>query len=576
MREFDRRTLLRYSGMAAASLMLRGEGFGLGQDASVTATTNAGRVRGWVENGIPVFRGIPYGEDTKKTRFKAPLPVTAWSGVKECVEWSTRAPQMVGERTTAAGETVRTGFHLPPDKGEQSEDCLHVNVWTPGLRDGKKRPVLFYIHGGAYNNGTVNCDLYDGNRLCHRGDVVVVTVNHRLNAFGYMYLGELGGKEYADSGNAGMLDIILALKWVQENIAEFGGDASRVLIFGQSGGGAKCATLMAMPSAKGLFHRVLTMSGQQVTAKPTVIATEVAKDVLDRLGVKYGGLDALKALPMELKALPMEKIQEAARVSTAWLPVIDGGVLPRDPFDPGAPEISAGVPMILANTHDETVTSAAGKTGGLTWEQAPEALKASVGQYLGAYSPEQILRRYREIYPDRDAAHVVVAAAVAFRAWPGQVIEADRRAADAKSQAHTWVYRMDWKVPFAGGGGQNWALHTIDLPFVFDNVALAPGMCGASAEEQAAAQPLATRMSEMLIAFARTGNPNCKEVPHWPSYDLKERNTMIFDSKTSDSKTGDSKTGDTGTGDAGTRVEKDPRGAERVFAAGAHYRQPGT
>jgi para-nitrobenzyl esterase len=554
MREFDRRTLLRCSGMAAASLMLlRGERFAYGEDAPV-ATTAAGKVSGRVENGINVFRGIPYGEDTKKTRFKAPMVVGAWTGVKECVEWSTRAPQLVGERVgrgaVASGEPVRTGFHLPPDIGEQSEDCLHVNVWTPGLRDGKKRPVLFYIHGGAYNNGTVNCDLYDGNRLCHRGDVVVVTVNHRLNAFGYMYLGELGGSEYADSGNAGMLDIILALKWVQNNIAEFGGDASRVLIFGQSGGGAKCATLMAMPGAKGLFHRVLTMSGQQVTAKPTVIANEVTKDVLDRLGVKYDGLDALKALPME-------KIQEAARVSSAWLPVRDGGALPRDPFDPDAPGISAGVPMILANTHDETVTSAAGRTGELTWEQAPEALKTSVGQYLGAYSPEEIIRRYREIYPERDAAHVVVAAAVAFRAWPGQVIEADRRAADARSQAHTWVYRIDWKVPFAG----HWALHTIDLPFVFDNVALAPGMCGASAEEQAGAQPLATRMSEMLIAFARTGDPNCKAVPRWPSYGLKDRDTMIFDS---------------GTGDTETRVEKDPRGEERVFAAGAHYRQPGT
>ncbi len=552
MREFDRRTMLRYSGMAAASAMLRGERFAFGEDSPV-ATTAAGKVSGRVENGIHVFRGIPYGEDTQKTRFKAPLPVAAWSGVKECVEWSTRAPQLTGERAArsaaATPEPVRAGFHLPPDIGEQSEDCLHLNVWTPGLRDGKKRPVLFYIHGGAYNNGTVNCDLYDGNRLCHRGDVVVVTVNHRLNAFGYMYLGGLGGKEYADSGNAGMLDIILALKWVQQNIAEFGGDASRVLIFGQSGGGAKCATLMAMPAAKGLFHRVVTMSGQQVTAKPTVIANEVTKDVLDKLGVKYDQLDALKKLPME-------KIQEAARVSSAWLPVMDGGVLPRDPFDPDAPGISTGVPMILANTHDETVTAAAGRTGGMTWEQAPEALKTNVGQYLGSYTPEEIIRRYREIYPDRDPAHVVVAAAVAFRAWPGQLIEADRRAADAKSQAHTWVYRIDWKVPFAGGGGQNWALHTIDLPFVFDNVALAPGMCGASAEEQAAAQPLATKMSEMLIAFAKTGDPNCEAIPHWPSYDLRERNTMIFDNQ--------------------SRVEKDPRGAERVFAAGAHYRQPGT
>ena len=548
MREFDRRTVLQYSGIAAASMMLRGERFAFGAEAPV-ATTATGKVSGRMENGISVFRGIPYGEDTKKTRFKAPLPVAAWSGVKQCVEWSTRAPQLTGERVgrgaVATGEPARTGFHLPPDKGEQSEDCLHVNVWTPGLRDGKKRAVLFYIHGGAYNNGTVNCDLYDGNRLCHRGDVVVVTVNHRLNAFGYMSLGDLGGKEYADSGNAGMLDIILALKWVQQNIAEFGGDASRVLIFGQSGGGAKCATLMAMPAAKGLFHRVLAMSGQQVTAKPIVIANEVTKDVLDKLGVKYDQLDALRTLPME-------EIQEAARVSSAWLPVRDGGALPRDPFDPDAPGISVGVPMILANTHDETVTSAAGRTGALTWEQAPEALKNSVGQYLGSYTPEQIIRRYREIYPERDAAHVVVAAAVAFRAWPGQVIEADRRAADQQSQTHTWVYRIDWKTPFPG----NWALHTIDLPFVFDNVALAPGMCGASAEEQAAAQPLATRMSEMLIAFAKTGDPNCNAIPHWPSYGLKDRDTMIFDNK--------------------TRTEKDPRGPERVFAAGAHYRQPGT
>jgi para-nitrobenzyl esterase len=215
--------MLRYSGIAAASMMLRGGRFAFGQDAPM-ATTTAGKVSGRVENGINVFRGIPYGEDTQKTRFKAPLPVASWSGVKACVEWSTRAPQLTGERTGRGlgteGEQVRVGFHLPPDKGEQSEDCLHVNVWTPGLRDDKKRPVLFYIHGGAYNNGTVNCDLYDGNRLCHRGDVVVVTVNHRLNAFGYMYLAELGGKEYADSGNAGMLDIILALKWVQQNIAE--------------------------------------------------------------------------------------------------------------------------------------------------------------------------------------------------------------------------------------------------------------------------------------------------------------------------------------------------------------------
>ena len=544
MRDFDRRELLRHSGIVAGAMMLRAKTFAAVAETPM-ATTKAGKVSGVVENAINVFRGIPYGGDTAKTRFKAPIAVAGWSGVKECVEWSTRAPQLTVERPGRDGaETERVGFHLPPDKGVQSEDCLHVNVWTPGLRDGKKRPVLFYIHGGAYNNGTVNCDLYDGNRLCHRGEIVVVTVNHRLNAFGHLYLAGLGGAEYADSGNVGILDLVLALKWVQENIAEFGGDASRVLIFGQSGGGAKCATLMAMPAAKGLFHRVLTMSGQQVTAKPTVIANEVTKDVLDKLGVKYDRLEPLKTLPME-------QIQEAARVNAAWLPVRDGGVLARDPFDPDAPAISAGVPMILANTHDETSTAAAGK-GELTWEQAVESLRVNAGQYLGAFSPEEVIRRFREIYPERDAAHVTVAAAVAFRAWAGQVIEADRRAANPQSQPYTRVYRIDWKTPFPG----NWAIHTIDLPFVFDNVKLAPGMCGASAEQQAAAQPLATKMSEMLIAFATTGDPNCKAIPHWPSYDLKERNTMIFDNE--------------------TRVEKDPRGAERELAAGAHYRQPGT
>ena len=273
-----------------------------------------------------------------------------------------------------------------------------------------------------------------------------------------------------------------------------------MLIFGQSGGGAKCATLMAMPAAKGLFHRVMTMSGQQVTAKPTVVANEVTKDVLDKLGVKYDQLDALKTLPME-------KIQEAARVSSAWLPVRDGGVLPWIRLILMRRGYRPDVPMILANTHDETVTAAAGKTGVLTWEQAPEALRTNVGQYLGSYTPEEIVRRYREIYPEKDAAHVVVAAAVAFRAWPGQVIEADRRAADPRSQPHTWVYRIDWKVPFPG----NWSLHTIDLPVCVRLMWRWRRECaGRARRSRRAAQPLATQMSEMLIEFARSGNPNCK------------------------------------------------------------------
>ena len=202
------------------------------------ASTTAGRIQGGVDGGTLVFKGVPYGDDTARHRFQAPVPPVAWTGVRPAVEFGPMAPQ--GSRPAAGA----------------SEDCLRLNVWTPALRDGHRRPVLVYFHGGAYSNGSVNEPVYDGGRLCRRGDVVVVTVNHRLNGLGYLYLAELGGAAFADSGNAGQLDLILALRWVRDNIAEFGGDAGCVTIFGQSGGGAKCATLMAMPAARGLFHRV--------------------------------------------------------------------------------------------------------------------------------------------------------------------------------------------------------------------------------------------------------------------------------------------------------------------------------
>ena len=345
MNRFDRRTLLQVSGMAAASLALRAKAFAWA-DAAPVATTTAGKISGVMEDGINVFKGVPYGGDTAKTRFRAPVAPAAWTGVKECTAFTHdgSADGGSGRGRAAAGgvadgECADLGFGVPgapPDQGVQSEDCLHLNVFTPGLRDGKKRPVLVYFHGGAYNNGTVNSDLYDGKRLCHRGDVVVVTVNHRLNAFGYMYLGDLA-PEYKESGNAGQLDLVLALKWVKENIAEFGGDASRVLIFGQSGGGAKCAALMATPVAKGLFHRVMTMSGQQIKGASIEIASGRAQTVLEAMGA--GGLKG-KDLVAKLDGLTMEQIQEGRAVSSDWLPVVDGVVLPRNPFDPDAPKLS--------------------------------------------------------------------------------------------------------------------------------------------------------------------------------------------------------------------------------------------
>lgn len=561
----NRRTVLQMTGLAAASLAFGGRVLAEDSAAPVAATAN-GRIGGVVEDGINVFRSVPYGLDTAKTRFQAPKPPVKWTGVLPCTAFTTMAPQLTAMRGprpagpgNAAGSMPATSSSgvpgAPRDEGVQSEDCLRLNVFTPALRDGKKRPVLVYFHGGAYNNGTVNSDLYDGKRLCRRGDVVVVTVNHRLNAFGYLYLGDLA-PEYKDSGNAGQLDLVLALEWIRHNIAEFGGDASRVLIFGQSGGGAKCAALMATPVAHGLFNRVMTMSGQQIKGASIEIASGRAKTVLEALGA--GGLKG-DALVAKLNSLTMEQIQQGARaVSPDWLPVVDGVVLPRNPFDPDAPRLSEMVPMMLGNTHDET--GAVNGPASMTWEQAPAAVDRGVHEYLGPVTAQEAVDAFRKADPSYTPQQVARAVGTAFRAWAGQRMEAERRAANPVSQPRTWVYQMNFK------GADGWATHTIDIPFMFDNIAIAQRQVGSEPEHLAEANALAAIMSQMLITYARTGDPNGKDpahkatddgkLPYWPAYDLTHRATMMWE--------------------ATPRVEDDPRGAERRFAEQAHYHQAGT
>ena len=561
----NRRTLLRNSGMAAAALALRAKAKAWAwADGAPVATTRAGKVSGVFEDGINVFRAVPYGGDTAKTRFRAPVPPEKWTAVRECAAFSTVAPQLLparggtprpGPSPTGNASTSASGVPgVVPDQGVQSEDCLHLNVFTSGLHDGKKRPVLCYFHGGAYNNGTVNSDLYDGKRLCQRGDVVVVTVNHRLNAFGYLYLGDLA-PEYKDSGNAGQLDLVLALKWVKENIAAFGGDPERVLIFGQSGGGAKCAALMATPVAHGLFHRVMTMSGQQIKGASIEIASGRAQTVLEKMGA--GGLKG-PDLVAKLDSLTMEQIQEGAQAVTSdWLPVVDNVVLFRNPFDPDAPALSESVPMMLGNVHDET---AVGGGANMTWEQAPAALDGAVHEYLGPVKAEDAVAQFRKADPAYTPIQVVRAAATAFRAWPGQRMEAERRAANPVSQLHTWVYQMNFR------GANGLAMHTIDIPFMFDNIAMASGQIGTDPQHLADANALAAIMSEMLITYGWTGNPNGDDkskvatqdgqLPYWPPYDLTHRTTMMWEKK--------------------PRVENDPRRRERLIAEQSHYHQAGT
>ena len=539
----NRRELLKQSaycaGAVCASDTLRAVAWA-GTAAAPQATITSGRIRGFMDRGIYAFKGIPYGADTAPRRFKAPVPPRPWSGVRDATQFGPRAPQP----TFHFSSHRHPGYYLPPDVGPISEDCLYLNVWTPALRDGGKRPVMVYIHGGGYDNGSANNVLYNGVNLCHKGDVVVVTVNHRLNLFGFLYLADLA-PGFEDSGNAGMLDLVLALKWVRDNIEEFGGDPSRVLIFGQSGGGAKCATLMDMPAAKGVFQRVISMSGEQVTASRRESATKRSRAVLAALDLPLSRID-------EIRTMPMERLIAVYHAAGYYGPVMDDRNLLRNPFDPDAPPLSAAIPMIMGNTHDETrflIGDRDPSTFSLTWETLPAQLE-HYRQFLGDLKLSEIIHDYRAWFPHYTASDVFFAVTTAFRSWRPQLIEAERRAEQPAGAASTWVYQLDWRTPIDSG---KWgAPHTLDIPLNLDNVAVAPGMTG----DGSGAQQMAEIMSETCIVFARTGDPNHPGLPHWRPYNLIHRPTMSFNLP--------------------PKLVDDPRGRQRRLVEQVPYVQPGT
>ncbi|HYG07486.1 MAG TPA: carboxylesterase/lipase family protein [Stenotrophomonas sp.] len=492
------------------------------------ARVRGGQIRGYRDNGIAVFKGIPYGADTGPRRFQPPRIETPWSGVREAVAYGLASPQPKADEAT-------------------SEDCLRLNVWTPGLRDGVRRPILFYIHGGAYNTGSGSSPLYDGVNLCRRGDVVVVTVNHRLNAFGYLYLAPFAGADLADSGNVGQLDLIQALQWVRQHADEFGGDAGNVTVFGQSGGGAKIATLMAMPAARGLFHRAWTMSGQQVTAAGPRAAAQRAALVLDALKLKPAQVDRLRSVPAaELVAAAQVRDPSRAEDTALYLgPVLDSRALPVHPFWPQAPLQSAAIPMVIGNTHDETRAFLGHdpKNFNLSWDELPARLEK---QQFVDLSPQVVIDEYRRLYPHYSPSDVFFAATTAGRSWRGAVEELEAR---ARQGAPTWAYQLDWASPLQPQLG---AYHTLDIPLVFDNVARAEARTGDGED----ARRMATMMSESLLAFARHGDPNHAGLAQWQRYDLERRQTLLFDTA--------------------PRLADDPRGGERRLYGRVPFIQRGT
>jgi para-nitrobenzyl esterase len=497
------------------------------QSESPVATTKYGKVRGYLDNNVSCFKGIRYGADTAGRRFMSPLPPEKWTDIKDATAYGKSSPQQ------SRGDNT-------------SEDCLFLNVFTPKLRDGGKRPVMFYIHGGAFANGSGSSSLYDGVRLCNRGNVVVVSINHRLNAFGYLYLARFGGAEFADSGNAGQLDLILALQWIRENIAEFGGDPNNIMLFGQSGGGAKIATMMAMPAASGMFQKAATMSGQQVTACGPWNGTLRAKAILDALKIGKENIQ-------QIRTIPFEKIVEVLNTKDPVLsfggvnfaPALDEKNLLRHPFYPDAPAQSNHVPMIIGNTHDETRAFLGGDESNfkLTWEELPEKLIPNMRVDI---KPEEVIEKYRKIYPNLTASDLLFKITTASRSWRGAVIEAEER---AKAGFPAFAYQLDWKT--TRNGGKFGAPHGADIQLVFDNI----GKPGATAEGPTA-QKMADIMSETFLAFARRGNPNNKSIPLWKPYTMARRETMVFD--------------------APPHLENDPRGEERKIFGKVPYVQPGT
>jgi para-nitrobenzyl esterase len=486
--------------------------------------TVSGKIRGSTQAGIYAFKGIPYGASTAgANRFQPPRPPDPWAGVRDALEYRGHAPQLPGRPQRRPELQMILG---PADATPEGEDCLTLNVWTPVLGDATKRPVMVWLHGGAFAYGSGNRAVTDGANLARRGDVVVVSVNHRLNIFGFLHLADIGDEEFAHSGNAGALDLVAALDWVRHNIGQFGGDPNNVTIFGESGGGGKVSVLLAMPAAHGLFHRAVIQSGATIRVSTRERATALAEAVLKELGIGRGKCERLQQVPADRLAGAIAPASRAVgRPSMPLLdrydfgPVVDGADLPQQPFDSDAPTIADNIPLLIGGTREESGFFLADDDE--VWEKRLSEdtlfsrLEAVAGRDAG-----RVLDTYRTLDPKADREGLLIAALTGSNFWIRTVLLAERKA--ARRAAPVYMYSLDWQSPACGGRLK--AHHAMDLPFVFDTVDVPDTTKGAPG-----ARELAAIMSASWIAFARSGKPQIDALPNWPAYSADQRAVMMFD-----------------------------------------------
>ncbi|MBO0948969.1 carboxylesterase/lipase family protein [Fibrella forsythiae] len=487
-----------------------------GKDIAVVPT-ESGRVKGYIHNGTFTFKGIPYA---KADRFLAPAKPTSWTGVRSSMTYGPVCPM---DATTSTNDEIEFPFHH--DWGYTNENCLSLNVWTPEINQAKKRPVMVWFHGGGFTAGSsVELPSYDGENLTKKGDVVVVTVNHRLNVLGFLDLSAYGDK-YKNSANAGLMDLVASLQWVKANIAQFGGDPDNVTIFGQSGGGGKVTSLMNAPSAKGLFHKAIVQSGSYITTfAEKDIMQKVSAALLDELKLQPSQVDSLQTISYErLNAASkkaLRKVGESLKAENrpafglGWGPVHDGTFLPYQPSEPAALALSKNIPLLVGSTKTEF-----GPFSPANRPSDMDIAKASLKQRMGDKT-DTYLTAVKRAYPETVQPADFVNIDINFRA--GAIRQGSQKAAVAGA-APVYMYLFSWASPVNDGLYKS--MHCMEIPFAFDNISRCEEMTGGGKE----AHTLADKMSRAWVAFARTGNPNHKGLPTWPQYNAENGATMIFD-----------------------------------------------